>query len=95
LIFSKETGWKNPWLNYPHKGNPILVIPMDIFEAKQSLKMVVIIPVCKLDNGSWIKPKIKALELFYYARWGLLVTRKHGNNFPEVHTSTFDDWHTI
>jgi hypothetical protein len=68
---------------------------MDIVEAKQSLKMVVIIPVCKPDNGSWIKTKIKAPKVFCYERWGLLVTRKQGNNFPKVHALTFDYWHTI
>jgi hypothetical protein len=35
---------------------------MNIVEAEQGLKMVVIICVCKQDNGSWIQAEGKAPE---------------------------------
>jgi hypothetical protein len=95
MIFAKDTGWKNPWFDYLHKGNPILIISVDVIKTEQGLKIIVIISICKPDDGSWIKAKINAPKVFCHARWSLLMSRKHRDSFSKVHTSTFDGWSTI
>jgi hypothetical protein len=95
LILDKDAGQKNPWFDYFHKVNPILIIFMDVVETEQGLKIVVIILVCEQDDGSWIEAKMKAPKMFCYARWSILMSRKHRNNFSKAHASTFNDRNTI
>jgi hypothetical protein len=52
LIFSKDTRRKNPWLNDFHKSNSIFIVPVNIIKVKCGLKMGVIIPICKPNDGS-------------------------------------------
>jgi hypothetical protein len=68
---------------------------MDVIKTEQGLKIVIIISVRKPDDGSWVEAKVKAPKVFCYTRCGFLMSRKHGDNFSKVHTSTFDEWNTI
>jgi hypothetical protein len=68
---------------------------MDIIKVEQGLKMIIIIFVCKPDDGSRIEAKVNAPKVFCYTRWGFLMSMEHGSSFSKVHTSTFDDWNTI
>jgi hypothetical protein len=95
LILAKDAGQKNPWFNYLHKGNPILIISMNFVETEQGLKIVIIISVCKPNDGSWVEAKVKTPKVFCYARWDFLISREHGENFSKVHALMFDDWNTI
>jgi hypothetical protein len=68
---------------------------MDVVKTEQGLKIVIIIFVCKPDDGSWVEAKVKAPKVFCYTRWGFLMSREHGDDFSKVHASMFDDWNTI
>jgi hypothetical protein len=95
LILAKDTRRKKPWFDYLHKSNLVLIISVDIVKVEQGIKVVIIVHVCKPDDGPWIEAKIKAPEMFFYRRWSLLMSWKHGNNFSKVHASTFNSWNTI
>jgi hypothetical protein len=95
LIFTKDTGRKDSWFNYLHKGDHVLIISKDVIKTEQGLKVGIIISVRKPDDGSQVEVKVKAPKVFCYTGWGFLMSRKHGGSFSKVHASTFDDWNTI
>jgi hypothetical protein len=68
---------------------------MDVIKTEQDLKIIIIISICKPEDGSQVEAKVKDPKVFCYMRWGSLMTREHGGSFSKVHTSTFDDWNTI
>jgi hypothetical protein len=68
---------------------------MDVIKTEQGLKIVIIISTHKQDDGSRVEAKVKAPKVFFYTRWGFLMSREHGGSFSKVHTSTFYDWNII
>jgi hypothetical protein len=68
---------------------------MDVIKTEQGLKVVIILSICKLDDGSRVEAKVKTPKVFCYMGWSFLMSREHGGSFSKVHASTSDDWSTI
>jgi hypothetical protein len=64
---------------------------MDVIKIEQGLKVVIILSICKLDDGSRVEAKVKTPKVFCYMGWIFLMSREHGGSFSKVHASTSDD----
>jgi hypothetical protein len=83
LILSEDTRREEPWFKNSQKSNSVFIIFMDIIKVECGLKISIIISICKLDDGFWIKAEIKASEVLCYARWSSLVSWEYGNRFSK------------
>jgi hypothetical protein len=60
---------------------------VNIIKVKCGLKMGVIIPICKPNDGSWVEAEVKASEVFCNTGRSPFVSWKNKNNLSDVHAS--------
>jgi hypothetical protein len=91
----QNTGWKKPWFDHLHKNNPVLIILMDIIKVEYSLKIGVIICICKPDDRLWSEAKIETPEKLCYMGWSFLMSWEGRDCFPKIHASTYHNCNAI